>query len=79
MNVADFLLDLAQGEVARTQHAGGAAAPGSGPVGAVVVAGANGTAGGKGRGEEEEGGSEGGLTGPAAIKALWASYEEFHK
>jgi hypothetical protein len=71
VNVADFLLDLAQGEVA---GGGGKAA-------------ANG--GGKGKQQPKDdrkkggaaaaanGGGDGELTGPAAIQALWASYEEF--
>ncbi|KAI8473752.1 MAG: hypothetical protein J3K34DRAFT_497894 [Monoraphidium minutum] len=74
VNVADFLLDLAQGEAA-----GGGGGGGAGAVDLV----ANGGAGG---GQEEGGGKAGGggkgggsLSGPAAVQALWASYEGFHR
>lgn len=64
VNVADFLLDLAQGEVAGGHGKGGGGRSG-GKGGVDLVA------------EEEEGGVE--LSGPDAVNALWASYEEFHK
>jgi hypothetical protein len=64
VNVADFLLDLAQGEVAGGRDGGDSDDTG---------ADARDAKGGKGAGVG------GALTGPAAVTALWASYEEFQR
>jgi hypothetical protein len=73
VNVADFLLDLAQGEVtARRPGGGGGKAAPPAPNGAGKAEEGEGGEGGK-----EEG--DGALTGAPAVEALWASYEEFHK
>jgi hypothetical protein len=90
VNVADFLLDLAQGEVSGTgvplpdaphDHAGsngklptiaaadGAAAPAAGSKSVAVTA----------KGMTASAGGAGVLSGPAAIQALYSSYEHYQQ
>ena len=94
-NVADFLLDLAQGEVARGAGPGGGGGGGGDGEGdgsadggrkagkrngaaaaAAAAAAPAGDGNGNGNGAADDGTSTA-LVGPRAVRALWATYEDF--